>query len=118
MISAELLVLQLVFLSVFLISLACCVALWRRFKRAPNSSHPAWLLCALAGALPLASLLILALVPSTDFKFFSLGWLLGIVAGLASLLVKLPRLATGVMAGLSTGCLCAFIGAFVLAALD
>ena len=112
--------LQFITGSIFLISLACCTALWLRFKRDKTSSASAWLLVALAGVVPPASLLILELSPPAAFNgnFFLLSWLMGIVVGLASLLVKLPRLASGVIAGISTGCLFSLLGALTLAMLD
>ena len=114
-----LLILGLVASTVLIYALASCAALWLRFKsdKTPLPTS-AWLLVALAGAVPLASLLIWTLFPTVNFNFFYLSWLLGIAVGLVALLLKLPRLAIGIMAGLSAGCLCAFFGSFVLAWLD
>ena len=116
----QLLVLQLIASSVLLYAFASCAALWMRFKSDETPLKSARLLILLAGALPLVLLWIWSLIPfgGIIINFFSLSWLLGIAAGLVALPLKLSRLATGIVAAVSTGCLCALLGAFVLAMLD
>ena len=93
-----------------------CVALWLRVRRDGKLDAFARCLALGAGALPLISWVVLDFSPPLSFSgsLFAFGWAAGIIVGLLSLLVRVPRRAQAVFAGISTGCVLAFAGAIAL----
>ena len=117
---ADLPIAQFIAVFLFLLMLLGCGALWRRIVANKAGGKTVWPLALVAGAVPVLSLALFELAPerALNINVLSLLWLLAMLTSFASLLARVPRRVTALCAGVSTGCILAFMGAFVGAMLD